>query len=140
MAAESSFFLPNLGFVWARETGSLEFPTLNYGISFTRLANFNETIAYDGRSSRSIIDAVTEDFIDLENVFDDDAAAFRSALITQIDPTVGPTFIDPFFDTRPVRYDFLSTTPISMTLILMATTASSSSRKTMTRPYAVAVA
>ena len=110
-AAESSFILPNLGFVWARETGSLEFPTLNYGISFTRLANFNETIAYDGRSSRSIIDAVTEDFIDLENVFDDDAAAFRSALITQIDPTVGPTFIDPFFDTRPVRYDFLSDDP-----------------------------
>ena len=112
--SESSAFLPNLGLVWASPAGSLEFPTLNYGFNFTKLADFNESFSYQGRSTRSIVDAIVEDFID--GVAQDENGQFRADLITTIDPSVGAAFQDPALDTRPVRYDRqLSDAPDALT-------------------------
>jgi hypothetical protein len=70
--------LPSLGIVWAGTTRSLNWPTLNFGISLNRLADFNETIAYSGRGEGGVIDAVVED------LNDDIIDPFRSGLIFDI--------------------------------------------------------
>lgn len=70
--------LPSLGIVWAGTTRSLNWPTLNFGITVNRLADFNETIAFDGRGEGGVIDAIVEDLND--NIGD----PFRADLIFDI--------------------------------------------------------
>lgn len=69
-----TFLLPQVGLVYATETNSINWSTFNFGINLTRVADFNETFSYQGRSEGGIIDGV------VENVND------------------GPNFIDPFRD------------------------------------------
>lgn len=61
---KGTFVVPSASLVWAGDTRSLNWSTFNFGISYTRLADFNETIVYDGRSEGGIIDAVVEDLND----------------------------------------------------------------------------
>ena len=75
---KAAFIIPSASLVWAGETRSINWSTLNFGISYTRMADFNETIAYSGRSGGGIIDAVVEDLND--GIVDD----FRSGLAQQI--------------------------------------------------------
>lgn len=71
---KAAFIIPNASLVWAGETRSVNWSTFNFGLSFTRLADFNETIAFSGRSGGGIIDAIVEDLND--GIIDD----FRSGL------------------------------------------------------------
>lgn len=75
---DGNFVVPSASFLWAGDTRSLNWSTFNFGISYTRLADFNETIVYEGRSEGSIADAIVEDLND--GIFDD----FRSNLAFQI--------------------------------------------------------
>lgn len=58
---DGNFVVPSASLVWAGDTRSLNWSTFNFGISYTRLADFNETIAYSGRSPGSIIQAINSD-------------------------------------------------------------------------------
>ena len=64
--SSSVFTLPSLGIVWAKESRSPNWPTFNFGIGLTRVADFNETINFRGTSQGSILDAVVEDLNDFE--------------------------------------------------------------------------
>ncbi len=75
---DGNFVVPSANIVWAGDTRSLNWSTFNFGISYSRLADFNETIDYRGRSSGSIIQAINEDLDD--NIVDD----FRSGLALNI--------------------------------------------------------
>lgn len=79
---KSAFIIPSASLVWAGETRSINWSTLNFGISYTRMAEFNETIAFSGRSEGGIIDAVVEDLND--GIVDD----FRSGLAQRIEGAV----------------------------------------------------
>jgi hypothetical protein len=59
-----NFIVPNASLIWAGDTRSVNWSTFNFGISYTRLADLNETIVYEGRSEGSIIQAVAEDLND----------------------------------------------------------------------------
>lgn len=59
-----TFIVPSASLIWAGETRSVNWSTFNFGISYTRLADLNETIVYDGRSEGSIIDGVVENLND----------------------------------------------------------------------------
>lgn len=61
---KSAFVVPSVSLIWAGDTRSINWSTFNFGISYTRMADFNETIDYEGRSEGSIIDAVVEDLND----------------------------------------------------------------------------
>lgn len=61
---KTAFVVPSLSLVWAGDTRSINWSTFNFGFSYTRMADFNETIAFNGRSEGSIIDAVVEDLND----------------------------------------------------------------------------
>lgn len=74
--------IPSFGVVYAQPTRSVDWSTFNIGVGVTRLADFNETISYDGFSEGSIIDAIVED---LNDNFSD---PFRTDLIFDIDPSV----------------------------------------------------
>jgi hypothetical protein len=75
---DGNFVVPSASLVWAGDTRSLNWSTFNFGISYSRLADFNETINYSGRSEGGIIDAIVEDLND--GISD----AFRSGLAQQI--------------------------------------------------------
>jgi len=75
---DGSFVVPSASLIWAGDTRSVNWSTLNFGISYTRLADFNETIAYGGRSEGGIVDAIVEDLND--GIID----GFRSELARQI--------------------------------------------------------
>ena len=61
---EGTFQLPSMSILWAGDTRSLNWSTFNFGASYTRLADFNQTIDYRGRSEGGIIDAIVEDLND----------------------------------------------------------------------------
>ncbi|TXF89911.1 hypothetical protein FUA23_08105 [Neolewinella aurantiaca] len=75
---KGTFVVPSANIVWASDTRSINWSTFNFGISYTRLADFNETIEYSGRSEGGIIDAIVEDLND--GIFDD----FRAGLAERI--------------------------------------------------------
>jgi len=79
---KTAFIIPNASLVWAGETRSVNWSTLNFGLSYTRLADFNETIAFSGRSQGGIVDAIVEDLND--GIID----GFRSGLAQRIDGVV----------------------------------------------------
>ncbi|MEO0731354.1 MAG: hypothetical protein AAFZ52_00860, partial [Bacteroidota bacterium] len=95
---KTAITLPSLGLVWAGDTRSVNFSTFNWGIGLTRIADFNETIAFEGSTTGGVIDAIVED---LNDDFIDD---FRSGLIFNIDPTISPTPLTPDVDDRAVLY------------------------------------
>ncbi len=76
--SNGTFVVPSASLVWAGDTRSVNWSTFNFGISYTRLADFNETIAFNGRSEGGIIDAIVEDLND--GIVD----GFRSELARQI--------------------------------------------------------
>jgi hypothetical protein len=61
---KTAFVVPSLSLVWAGDTRSVNWSTFNFGLSYTRMADLNETIVYEGRSEGGIIDAVVEDLND----------------------------------------------------------------------------
>lgn len=97
--SNSALGLPNLGLVYVGESRNPRFPTLNFGFSLSRLADYNETISFSGSSEGSIIDAFVED------LNDDFSDPFRTDLIFQVDTRVGRTLLDP--DDRPILFDDL---------------------------------
>jgi len=58
---DGNFVVPSASLVWAGDTRSLNWSTFNFGISYSRLADFNETIAYSGRSPGSIVQSINAD-------------------------------------------------------------------------------
>ncbi|MEM1358393.1 MAG: hypothetical protein AAGF89_09350 [Bacteroidota bacterium] len=98
---KGSVTVPSLGLVWAGDTRSVNFSTFNWGIGITRIADFNETIAFDGRSVGGVIDAIVEDLND--GIGD----PFRTDLIFDIDPSIGPEVRDVAVDDRAVLFDDL---------------------------------
>jgi len=82
LETEGTFIVPSASLVWAGETRSINWSTFNFGLSYTRLADFNETINYRGRSQGSIIDAVVED---LNDGIDD---PFRAGLARGVDGAI----------------------------------------------------
>lgn len=77
-----TFNLPGLGLVYTQETRSLNWSTFNIGVGLTRLADFNETISFDGYSEGSVIDGIVEDLND--GISD----PFRANLIFDIDGAI----------------------------------------------------
>ncbi|MEM6770609.1 MAG: hypothetical protein AAF597_08510 [Bacteroidota bacterium] len=74
--------LPSLGLIYAQPTRSVSMKSFNIGVGLTRLADFNETISFEGYSEGSIMDAIVEDLND--NIQD----PFRSDLVFDIDNAV----------------------------------------------------
>ena len=64
MSTKGNFMIPSASYLFASETNSIDWNTLNFGVSFTRLANLNGTVEYNGRSEGSIIDGVVENLND----------------------------------------------------------------------------
>ena len=81
-ASNPTLALPSLGAVITQETRSVNWSTFNLGIGLTRLADFNETIEYDGFSEGSVIDGIVEDLND--GVQD----PFRAELIFDIEDAI----------------------------------------------------
>ncbi len=59
--------LPNIGVIFTSQTRSLHWSTFNFGIGINRLADFNESITYQGQSLGSLLESFVEDAND--NVF-----------------------------------------------------------------------
>ena len=76
--AKGNFFIPSASFIYATETNSVNWSTLNFGVSYSRLANFHESISYNGRSEGGIIDGV------IENLNDGFPDPFRDELAERI--------------------------------------------------------
>ena len=76
--ADVTLMLPSVGLIIANQTRSVNVSTFNVSLGLTRLANYNQTIRYDGRSEGSIAQAILED--ELDGVDD----PFRSNLALQI--------------------------------------------------------
>lgn len=74
--------LPGLGLVYAQPTRSVQWKTFNIGVGLTRLADFNETISFEGYSEGSIMDAIVEDLND--GIGD----PFRADLVFDIDNAI----------------------------------------------------
>ena len=86
----ASFNLPSVGAVLAGSTRSVNWSTLNFGVSATRLADCNQQLRFEGRSPGSIIEGFAND-IDLNSgsafgaglaeefvIFDEDRNAYFS--------------------------------------------------------------
>ena len=58
--SNSNFSLNNLGVVIATQPRNPNWSTLNFAIGFNRLANFNQTYAFEGQSIGSIVDRFQE--------------------------------------------------------------------------------
>ncbi len=56
----ATFTLPSAGIVFAGNTRSVNWSTLNFGISMTRLADYNQQISFSGRSPGGIIESFAE--------------------------------------------------------------------------------
>ncbi len=65
-ASESAatFTLPSIGVLLAGNTRSVNMSTLNFGISLTRMADYNQQLAFDGRTPGGLIEKFAEDFND----------------------------------------------------------------------------
>lgn len=74
--------IPSLGLVYAQPTRSVNMKTFNIGVGLTRLADFNETISFEGYSEGSIMDAIVEDLNDGIN------DPFRADLVFDIDNAI----------------------------------------------------
>lgn len=74
--------LPSLGLVYTQQTRTVDWSTFNLGIGISRLADFNETISFEGYSEGSIIDGIVED------LNDDFGDPFRANLIFDIDNAI----------------------------------------------------
>ena len=59
--SSANFNLPSVGLIFAGTTRSVNWSTLNFGISVTRLADYNEQTRFSGRSQGGIIDGFTAD-------------------------------------------------------------------------------
>lgn len=70
--------IPNVGLVFSSQTRSLNWPTFNIGIGLNRLADFNETIKFRGRSVGSILETFVEDAND--NIFN----SYRNNLALEV--------------------------------------------------------
>lgn len=64
---KTPFFLSNFGVVFASRPRSNSWKTFNFGLGFNRLANFNQTTFFSGRSQGSI----TDRFLELANGSDE---------------------------------------------------------------------
>ncbi len=56
----ATFTLPSAGIVFAGNTRSVNWSTLNFGISLSRVADYNQQISFSGRSPGSIIESFAE--------------------------------------------------------------------------------
>ncbi|MEM6397542.1 MAG: outer membrane beta-barrel protein [Bacteroidota bacterium] len=77
------FNIPAFGLAIAGETRSLNWPTLNFGITFNRLADFNEVIEFRGRSPNSLVQTFADDANVNRNNFNN-INQFRTALAFEI--------------------------------------------------------
>ncbi|WP_420458996.1 hypothetical protein [Neolewinella sp.] len=57
----ANFNLPSIGLIFAGTTRSVNWSTLNFGVSVTRLADYNRQTRFSGRSQGSIIDGYAAD-------------------------------------------------------------------------------
>lgn len=73
-----TFNIPSLGLIYAQPTRSVKMKSFNIGVGLTRLADFNETISYEGYSEGSIVDGI------VENINDGFTDPFRDDLIFDI--------------------------------------------------------
>ena len=97
----AAFTLPSVGVILAGTTRSVNMSTLNFGISLTRMADFNQQIAFDGRTPGGIIEKFAEDERDgIQDPFGNDLA---------IDYLINDASGVPFSD----FYDFDSGTPFT---------------------------
>lgn len=53
--------LPSFGLVFSSQTNSVNWSTFNFAVGLNRLADFNETISFRGRSAGSIMESFVED-------------------------------------------------------------------------------
>ena len=93
------FNIPSFGLVWTRQNEYTGMPSLNWSIALNRLADFNQTLDYNGFSGGSIIDALVEDIND--NIGD----PFRVNLLDQIDSDIRFLDVNDNFDTLPLLVD-----------------------------------
>lgn len=100
-----NFNLPSIGLVLAGETRSLNWPTLNFGVSFTRMADYNQQIRFEGRSAGSII----EGFAELASAGEFDPYGSELAIPFLIEDQPGVFFSDFFdFDANQSRGDLIA--------------------------------
>ena len=59
--SSANFNLPSVGLIFAGTTRSVNWSTLNFGISVTRLADYNQQTRFSGRSQGGIIDGFAAD-------------------------------------------------------------------------------
>jgi hypothetical protein len=56
--------LPSIGVILAGQTRSPRWRTLNFGVSVSRIAEFNQPLFFDGRSEGSVVDGFVDDLND----------------------------------------------------------------------------
>ncbi|WP_116127569.1 hypothetical protein [Lewinella sp. IMCC34183] len=90
----ANFNLPSIGAVFAGTTRSVNWSTLNFGVSVTRMADLNQQIRFDGRTPGSIIESFAET-IDI-NVSDPYGADLALPFLIE-DPATNRVYSD-FYD------------------------------------------
>ncbi len=91
--AAASFTLPSAGAVFAGTTRSVNWSTLNFGISLTRLADLNQQLRFDGRTPGSLIEKFAEDLND--GVLDEYGSLLADPyVIPDSDPNVSTVYTD----------------------------------------------
>ncbi|MEM8582718.1 MAG: hypothetical protein AAGF87_00545 [Bacteroidota bacterium] len=58
---QTQFNIPAFGVVFAGQTRSLNWPTVNFAVTFNRLADYNEVIEFRGRSPNSLVQSFADD-------------------------------------------------------------------------------
>ncbi|NJB87535.1 hypothetical protein GGR26_003315 [Lewinella marina] len=99
--AAATFTLPSVGLIFAGPTRSVNWSTLNFGVSVTRLADLNQQLAFAGRTPGSII----EGFAEVIDIGDSDPYGADLALPFLIeDPATNRVYSDFYdFDNQTTR-------------------------------------
>ena len=98
--SSAAFTLPSAGVILAGTTRSVNMSTLNFGISLTRMADYNQQISFDGRTPGGIIEKFAEDERDgIRDPFGNDLA---------VDALINDAQGVPYSD----FYDFTTGTPL----------------------------
>ncbi|PPK84795.1 hypothetical protein CLV84_3959 [Neolewinella xylanilytica] len=66
--AAATFTLPSIGLLLAGNTRSVNMSTLNFGVSLTRMADYNQELSFAGRTPGGLIEKFAED--DRDGIFD----------------------------------------------------------------------
>ncbi|THH37761.1 hypothetical protein [Neolewinella litorea] len=102
----ATFTLPSVGLIFAGPTRSVNWSTLNFGVSVTRLADLNQQLAFSGRTPGSII----EGFAEIIDIGDSDPYGADLALPFLIeDPATNRVYSDFYdFDNQTTRDEPIS--------------------------------